>query len=72
MVIPPEAKVMRACLRETMSSISTRSSSLERPITRSPDCASGYSPPWYFPEMKRNAYPRSLMCRTSAVAIARA
>jgi len=55
MVIWSHASVSFACLRETMSSISTMSCSLERPISSSPASESGYSPPWYFPEMKRSA-----------------
>ena len=70
MVIWSGARVILACLRETMSSISTMSRSVERPITSSPAAARGYSPPWYFPEMKRSAYARSLMVKLSAPACA--
>ena len=47
--------VIFACLRETMSSTNTMSKSDERPIMISRLGRSGNSPPWYFPEMKRNA-----------------
>ena len=45
-----------ACLRETMSSTSTMSSSLERPMTICFSAFSGNSPPWYLPEMNLSAY----------------
>ncbi len=54
-VILPAAIVIFACLRETMSSTSTMSSSLERPITICLSLFSGNSPPWYFPEMNLSA-----------------
>ena len=41
--------------RETMSSTSTMSRSLERPTMISEFAGRGNSPPWYFPEMKRIA-----------------
>ncbi len=44
---------MRACLRLTMSSTSTMSRSLERPTTICLSAATGNSPPWYLPLMKR-------------------
>ena len=47
--------VILACLRETMSSTSTMSSSDERPMMISRWGRSGNSPPWYLPEMKRSA-----------------
>ena len=55
MVIFPALNVIFACLRETMSSTSTMSSSLERPMTICLSAFSGNSPPWYFPEMNLRA-----------------
>ena len=55
-VLDPDLVVlhaMRACWRETMSSTSTMSRSLERPMTISLVVPSGNSPPWYLPRMKR-------------------
>ena len=48
--------VIFACLRETMSSTSTMSSSDERPMMISRWGRSGNSPPWYLPEMNRSAH----------------
>ncbi len=50
---------MRACLRETMSSTSTMSRSLERPTRICLSVAIGNSPPWYFPLMKRRTNERT-------------
>ncbi len=55
MVIFPALVLILACLRETMSSASTMSSSPERPITICFSGFSGNSPPWYFPEMNLRA-----------------
>ncbi len=55
MVTLPDATVIFACLRETMSSTSTMSSSLERPITSWRSSAKGSSPPWYLPAMNLSA-----------------
>ena len=44
-----------ACRRDTMSSTSTMSRSLDRPMMISRFIRSGNSPPWYLPEMKRSA-----------------
>ena len=41
--------------RETMSSTSTMSRSLDLPMMISRFIRSGNSPPWYLPEMKRSA-----------------
>ena len=51
-------QAMRAWRRETMSSTRTMSRSLERPTMISGWVPSGYSPPWYLPEMKRSASRR--------------
>ncbi len=48
--------VIFACLRDTMSSTSTMSSSDDRPMMISRCGRSGNSPPWYLPEMNRNAH----------------
>jgi hypothetical protein len=55
MVTLTEATVIFACLRETMSSTRTMSSSLDRPITTSLSTRRGNSPPWYLPEMNLRA-----------------
>src|SRR5688500_8964997 len=51
----PPCRLMRAWRRETISSTRTISRSLERPMTISWNSSKGNSPPWYFPEMNRNA-----------------
>ena len=54
--------VILACLRDTMSSTSTMSRSDERPMMISRWGRNGNSPPWYFPEMKRNAHRGDSPC----------
>ena len=58
MVTALSSVVILACLRDTMSSTSTMSSSDDRPMMISRCGRSGNSPPWYFPEMKRSAHER--------------
>jgi hypothetical protein len=54
-VISASVVVILAWRRDTMSSTSTMSRSLERPMMISRLTRKGNSPPWYFPEMKRSA-----------------
>ncbi len=58
---------IRAGAGESMSSTKTMSRSLERPTTISLLFASGNSPPWYFPEMKRSALVAALPTPRSVV-----
>ena len=53
--ILPSLSSIFACLRDTISSTSTMSRSLERPTTMGWFSSMGNSPPWYFPEMNRRA-----------------